>query len=132
MQREGVVFLFGEAGRGEFRTPLYLSSLSELIDRCGDPPSGSLGIPYGIQSLLFGRTLVFYRIEEEGFSVNDYMEGLKLLRKGEVARRITAICMPGVGDPEIIHATTPICLHLQSSLVVTEGDLYDYLTMLSI
>lgn len=122
------VFLFGEAERGEFCTPLLCKSLSQLAETFGNPPEESLGILYAVQALMFERELIFFRVKEEGFSISDYMRGIRLLENKETFHNLAAICMPGVGDAEIIDATNPICSLHHSLLITTERDLYDYLT----
>lgn len=125
------IFLFGEAEKGEFCTPLRCKSLPQLADTLGNPPEDSLGILYAVQALLYDRELIYFRVKEEGFSIQDYMRGLKLLQSTELLiTDLTAICMPGVGDTEIIQATGPICQLRRTPLIITEHDLYDYLTYL--
>lgn len=122
------LFLFGASERGEKGAFVYLSSIEELLHHFGHPPENSEGIPYAIQGLLFKHDLIFFRVEDEGFSTDDYLHGLKLLKQKPPKTRLNAICMPGVGDQTIIQAALPIC-HMHSSvLVVSEKDLYDYLT----
>lgn len=94
----------------------------------GNPPEQSRGIIFAVQSLLFDRELIFYRVKEEGFSTQDYMKGLKFLQSREVIPNLTAICMPGVGDAEILGATSSICSLHKSFLIIDQKDLYDYLT----
>lgn len=122
------IFLFGEAEKGDFCTPLICKSLPQLADTLGNPPGDSQGILYAVQALLYERELIFFRVKEEGFSTQDYMRGLKILQNKEVVNNLAAICMPGVGDSEIIHASTPVCYLHNSSLIINEKDLYDYLT----
>jgi hypothetical protein len=122
------IFLFGEAEKGDFCTPLLCKSLPHLAETFGNPPEESLGILYAVQALMFDRELIYFRVKEEGFSIADYMRGIRLLENKETFRHLTAICMPGVGDAEIIEATNPICSVHQSLLITTEKDLYDYLT----
>lgn len=123
-----MIALFGEAERGGFRTPFVCHTMLQLLDRVGSPPKHSQGIHYAVQALLFHFTLFFFRVHEEGFNIDDYLSGLHLLQKQETAAPITALCLPGVGDTEIIQATAPICAVHHSLLIVTEADLYDYLT----
>lgn len=125
------IFLFGEAEKGEFCTPLYFKSLSLLSEKLGHPPKDSLGLFYAVQTLLFQRDLVYFRVREEGFSIDDYMIGIKLLKNQEFKHRLDAIVMPGVGDEEIIEAAVPLCDLYKSLLVITEKDLYDFLTHLT-
>lgn len=123
------LFLFGASEKGELRSPQLFSSLEELLDSLGNPPEYSEGIPCAIQTLLFQHRLIYFRVSEEGFSRDDYMHGLKILRKKQIKIPLHAICMPGVGDAEIIQAATPICHIYQSLLLISERDLYDYLTV---
>jgi hypothetical protein len=122
------VFLFGEAEKGEFCTPLLLNDLFQLAESCGNPPPESLGIQYAVQALLFERELIYFRVKEEGFSISDYMRGLKLLENPGLFHNLAAICMPGVGDEGIIQATYQACSLHQSFLITSEKDLYDFLT----
>lgn len=122
------IFLFGEAEKGEFCTPFSCKSLPQLADTFGNPPEQSLGLLYAVQALMFERELIYFRVKEEGFSISDYMRGIRLLENKEAFKDLTAICMPGVGDAEIIHATSPICTLYRSLLITSERDLYDYLT----
>ena len=122
------VFLFGEAEKGEFCTPLVYRNLPQLAESLGNPPEDSLGIMYAVQTLLYDRTLIFYRVKEEGFSIADYMKGLKLLQHTESELGLSAICMPGVGDATIINASAQVCALHKSCLIINEQDLYDFLT----
>lgn len=124
----GAIFLFGEAEKGAFCTPLLCTSLPQLMDTVGNPPEDSEGIVYAIQTLLYEKKLIFFRVKEEGFSTVDYMKGFKLLQKKQLSLPLTAICMPGVGDATIIEAANPICALYRSPLIITERDLYDYFT----
>ncbi len=122
------IALFGEAERGKFQKAYFCDSLPQLVDNLGNPPPESRGLYYAVQALLFERNLIFFRVEEEGFSYQDYFLGLKMLRAQGLIADIAAICLPGVGDAEIIEAVTPLCLTHHSIIITTEPDLYDYLT----
>lgn len=122
------IFLFGESERGELCSPVNLRSLPELFDRLGHPPINSQAIDYAVQTLLAGNELIFYRIAEEGFSKNDYMQGVKLLYSQGKEIGLSAICLPGVGDCEIIDSVSSICHKMKSLLILSERDLYDFLT----
>ncbi|MCC5831933.1 MAG: hypothetical protein JJU12_02700 [Chlamydiales bacterium] len=123
------IALFGETQKGEFETAYFCKTLAQLSDFLGEPPSGDcLGLQFAIQALLFERGVVFFRVREEGYSARDYQFGLKFLINKELFPSISAICLPGVGDGEIIEETTPLCEVHNSILVLTERDLYDYLT----
>lgn len=122
------IALFGEAERGSYRTPYRCQNLAQLIDYFGHPPEDSSGLFYAIQALLFDYSILFLRVEEEGFSQQDYFQGLQLLKKEEMTNHIGAYCMPGVADTEIIDTLVPLCRKHHSLIITNEADLYDYLT----
>jgi hypothetical protein len=66
-------------------------------------------------------------VGEEGFSYADYFNGLKHL-SNEKMKKITALCMPGVGDPAILEATHALCHFHKSFLITDQKDLFDFLT----
>lgn len=124
-----IVALFGEAQKGNFRTAYRCTSLVELSEFLGEPPSkDSRGLEFAIQALLFEREVIYFRVKEEGFSTPDYLTGLKFLLDREHCPQISAICLPGVGSGEIIEATNPVCQLWKTFLILGEQDLYDYLT----
>lgn len=122
------IFLFGEAEKGDFCSPMLCHSLEQLVDTFGHPPGESKGILYAVQALLYERELIFFRVKEEGFNPHDYMRGLRILSNHEMGTPLSAICMPGVGDANIIDASQVICQVHKSFLIIDEHDLYDYLT----
>jgi hypothetical protein len=123
------IALFGESERGDFRRPYYCQNLAQLSDFLGEPPSEECqGLKFAIQALLYHREVIFLRVHEEGFSTNDYLKGLVLLEDREKIPNLSAIGLPGVGNTEIIEATTPICESHRSFLILTQHDLYDFLT----
>ncbi len=123
------IALFGEAGKGEYRTGYYCNTLAQLSEFLGEPPSRDCrGLDLAVQALLYKRHVVYFRVHEEGFSTQDYLSGLNSLENKDLFPKISAICMPGVGNCEIIQATDPVCSLYQSFLILSEKDLYDYLT----
>jgi len=122
------IFLFGEAEKGDYCTPLPCRSLAQLVETFGHPPGESKGILYAVQALLYDRELIFFRVKEEGFSMHDYMRGLRILSNRDLTIPLSAICMPGVGDATIIDASQSVCQVHKSLLIINEHDLYDYLT----
>ncbi|MBS0620579.1 MAG: hypothetical protein JSS61_03870 [Verrucomicrobia bacterium] len=128
MGKPHTIFLFGEAEKGDFCTPMICRSLPQLADHFGNPPEESLGISYAVQALLFNRELIFFRVKEEGYSIGDYMRGIQILESREGIRELAAICMPGVGDAGLIDAMTAICGLYRSLLITSDKDLYDFLT----
>lgn len=122
------VALFGEASKGAFKTPHFVTELPHLIDHFGEPPNESEGLYFAIQAILFQRELIYFRVEEEGFSPADYFHGFKYLADREQIKAISALCLPGVGDADLLSASQAICNMHQSLLITTQKDLYDYLT----
>ena len=122
------VLLFGEAEKGEYCTPLQLRDVPDLLEKLGHPPEDTQGIDYAIQTLLAGQEVLFFRVHEEGFSLEDYKRGLQLLLNEGNTLQLSAICMPGMGDPSVIQALSPICQAMQILLLVSERDFYDYST----
>jgi hypothetical protein len=124
----GSVFIFGAAEKGAFCKPIFLSSVEELLDTLGHPPSSSEGIYYAIQTLLFKIPLTYFRVAEEGLDLSDYMAGLKWLKKTPQTCSPSALCLPGTSHPEILQAAFSICHLHESLLIISEKDLYDCLT----
>jgi len=123
------IALFGEAQRGHFRTAYFCKTLEELREHLGEPPTENcLGLSFAVQALLFKRNVIYFRVHEEGFSTQDYLSGLDFLIQKEQFPEIAALCLPGVGNTEIIEATIPICHLHKSFLIFTEKDFYDYIT----
>lgn len=122
------IALFGEAERGEFTKGYKIDTLDELQDLFGNPPPESKGLFFAIQALHYSHSLIFFRVQEEGFSLPDYQQGLTLLEKSPLIKNISAICTPGVGSSQIIDAIIPLC-HIHRHIFITnEADFYDYLS----
>ncbi len=126
MQR--VVALFGESEKGKWDIPHFVKCLPGLIDVLGNPPPNSQGLFFAIQTILYERELVYFRVQEEGFSKVDYLLGLNALKNTKKFKKIHALCMPGVGDQEFLDISLSVCAMHKTQLIVTEKDLYDYLT----
>lgn len=120
--------LFGEAEKGEYKTAYLCKNLTQLEDAFGHPPAESQGLFYAIQALMFNYDLIFFRVKEEGVSIQDYLYGLELMMHHSLPSKISAVCVPGVGAREIIEPFTNLCFHDRSILIITPADLYDYLT----
>ena len=127
------VALFGEAERGVFHLPILVKSVEELSDKLGNPPEESQGIGLGVQALSYDRLVIYFRVENEGFSKSDYLQGLRILHEDLPQNwgHLSAICLPGVGDIEILDATDAAAHHHKSLILTTEKDFYDYLTSIS-
>ena len=89
-------------------------------------------IYFAIQFLLYEHELIYIRVKEEGFSTKNYLKGMKLLSNTKQVSHLTAICLPGVGDTRILDASRSVCELHQGFLIMTEQDLYDYLTSLQL
>lgn len=122
------IALFGEAEKGEFSSLMFFQDIADLSDTLGNPPDESFGIPLAIQTLLYDRNLIYIRVKEEGFSTRDYLRGLRQLQNFSKVKSLSAICLPGVGDTQIINASANVCALHSSLLMIKERDLYDYLT----
>lgn len=126
MQR--IVALFGEAEKGQLEKPYLIKQLPELVDYLGNPPPDSEGLFFAVQALLYEREVIYFRVEEEGFSKANYFSGFKTLKNQKKIKEIHALCMPGVGDKEILEASQPVCEIYKIHLITSQKDLYDYLT----
>lgn len=125
-----IVALFGEAEKGAFKKPHLLRKLPQLYDLLGNPPEESEGLFFAVQAILYNREIIYFRVTEEGFSPPDYFSGLKYLEQKE--KRISALCMPGVGNPKILDASQSFCDIHKSFLITNQKDLYDFLTSCSL
>jgi hypothetical protein len=124
-----VVALFGEAEKGQLNTSYFCSSLKELFEYLGEPSKETKGIYYAVQTLLYGKPLLYFRVREEGVSLEDYFLGLRLLRNSQNAElALQALFLPGVGSPQLIDESIEICHETHSLLIVNEADFYDYMT----
>lgn len=122
------IALFGEAEKGAFNTGFICRHVTELLDSFGNPPPDSFGLHYAIQALMYQYQLIFFRVEQEGFSKKDYFNGIKILSDSPLIDSVHAICTPGVGDHSIIEALLPLCYKHHQILIFNERDLVDYLS----
>lgn len=125
---EHAVAIFGESERGDYCRPYSCYTMGQLYELFGQPVPESSGIHFAIQILLHDFSLIFYRVREEGYSLQDYYEGLWQLENHPVESKLSAIGMPGVGNGDVIESVSSICATHHSILIMTESDLYDYLT----
>lgn len=125
---EQTIVLFGEAEKGRFGTLYFLQQLPELMECLGHPPPESSGLFLAIQAILHKRSVLFFRVAEEGFSSSDYLQGMKGLESASFGYPIAAFCLPGVGDPELLHAAERLCQRYGSLLITGHKDLYDYIS----
>jgi hypothetical protein len=126
---DAVVVLFGEAERGRLQTPYFCSSLQQLFEYLGEPPEETVGLYFAVQALLFNQPLLYFRVEEEGQSLEDYKAGIELLRLLPPSTMLLrALFLPKVGSEPLISECISLCKTKHSLLLVTEPDFYDYLT----
>ncbi len=126
--KPSLIAWFGEAQKGHFHIPYSIDSLDELVEHLGEPPHHSKGLFYAVQSLLYNRSLLFFRVREEGFSVGDYLVGFNWLLNNPELEHVRAIGVPGVGDYEVIQALQPLVTIHKRIVIVSEKDLWDYLS----
>lgn len=122
------VALFGEAEKGDTGSPFFMKSLMHLNETLGSPPEESRGLFFAIQFLMYEQEVIYIRVKEEGFSTKDYLKGMKQLLNKKQISHLTAVCLPGVGDARIIDCVHPVTETHGALVILTEQDLYDYLT----
>ncbi|MBN2479034.1 MAG: hypothetical protein JXA94_02275 [Parachlamydiales bacterium] len=122
------IVLYGESEKGKFNYPYLCKSLDDLCLTFGNPPENSEGLNFAIQSLMYGNEVIFFRVKEEGFSFEDYFVSINfLMQKNKAFKNLTAIGLPKVGSPEVINAFLDVSKILNSILIISEKDLFDYL-----
>lgn len=122
-----VVTIFGESEKGPLGTLLSIDSLPKLAESLGVPTDGSEGLHLAVQTLMSNKTVLFYRVTEEGSNIAEYARGLKLLQELEMPT-LVALALPGIGDPEIQHLAKALCKAKHSILIVNQRDFYDIMT----
>lgn len=123
----GTIALFGEAERGEYKKGYFCEEIDQLAEIFGNPPDESFGLYYATQALLFRCPLIFFRVQQEGFSLEDYLAGAQILSVSPLAGRVRAICSPGLGDRRVIDLLTGFSHTHRQILITNERDLQDYL-----
>jgi len=124
---DGNIALFGSSEKGAFRSIIEIHTIDQLVEALGNPPEDSIAIALAVQTLMFRKKIFFIRVEDEGFSKEDYLFGLNLI-KIQSPENLLGICMPGVADEEVLHEAINLCKNYQSLFLTSEKDLYDYLT----
>lgn len=122
------IALFGETEKGQAGMAYTCDSLPQLADTFGNPPEESRGLHCAVQALLFNFKLIYFPVEEEGFSYEDYIQGIEVLHEKKLIHKVGAYCLPGVGDRDLLDAITQLCERHTSILITNQSDLYDYLT----
>jgi hypothetical protein len=123
------VVVFGEASKGAFCQLYRPRSLIELEAQLGHPPDGSAGLYLATQTMLLNHELCFWRVDEEGYSVEDYHAGAQQLAQLDLTHRgFDALGLPGVGDEAVIELIEKALRGVRPLLLLRESDLYDYLS----
>ena len=120
------IAVFGQSELGQYHKAYFCNSIYQLVDTFGNPPENSLGLTLAMQALMFETKVIFFRVEEEGFSDMDYIKGFEILKNPNEIKKISAICLPNVGDHKIIDRTDLICKIHRCLLITTDKDLFDY------
>ena len=124
-----VVALFGEAEKGSLDTVYFCRSLDDLYQYLGEPPKDARGLHFAVQTLLYGTNILYFRVREEGISLDDYLFGFRLLRDIHTpVITLQALFLPGVGSSELIEEGISLCRRHSSLLIIREADFYDYMT----
>ena len=121
------IALFGESEKGRFHFPYFCDNLLKLANTLGNPPKESLGLLLAIQAIMYERQIIFFRVQEEGFSSDDYMKGFEILKDKNKIKNLSAVCLPKVGDHIIINSLDPICKLHDSIMITTQKYFFDYL-----
>ena len=123
-----MLFVFGQAQKGVLCRPTLCRSAQELFQTFGHPPEETQGILFALRAVLLNQMCIFFRVKEEGFSVQDYLLGLHILKSQWDHIQLQAIGLPGVGDIQLIEQTEIICHKKKTLLVINEQDLFDFLS----
>ncbi|MBM3200844.1 MAG: hypothetical protein FJZ56_00360 [Chlamydiae bacterium] len=125
---KNLISIFGVAEHGSLYEHISVKCLNDLLLTLGQPQDGSLAIEIAIQSLLYEREVLFYRVQEEGYESDAYLKGLYSLKNKSGSLLPSAIALPGVSSQEIIDEAVMICKKQSSFLIMNQKDLYDFLT----
>jgi hypothetical protein len=123
------VMVFGESTKGAFSRLHRPRTVEDLANLLGQPPEGSHGLYLATQTVLLEHELLFWRVDEEGFSPQDYWLGAKMLAELSDQRiTIDAVGLPGVGDWSIIESMQRALRGHHPLLLMSARDVYDYLS----
>jgi hypothetical protein len=123
-----MIILFGQAERGRMVTAYPCSTLERLFELFGEPPEGTKGLFFAIQTLLYHEPLLYFRVTEEGISLDEYLHGLQLICQPHFPlQEFRALFLPGVNADCVLEEGYKVCRSKQGLLLVDEADFYDIL-----
>lgn len=122
---QGVV-IFGEAQVGPYMRFSSCKDLAELMECFGEPPDNTMGLHYAVKALLSEKPCIFFRVTEEGYSVEEYYCGLQNLDKIP-DHTFSAIFIPGMSNQEFVNAALRYCHLHQHLLFMNPADFYDWM-----
>lgn len=126
---DSVIALFGAAEKGELKTAYYCKDVLQLFEHFGEPPEETSGLYFAIQALLYGKPLVYFRVQVEGVSTEDYLYGLDFLYDlHHPLIALQALFLPGVASKKLLDVGVRLCKSHRSLLIMNENDFYDFLT----
>lgn len=117
--------LFGEAEKGDYNKALLCHSQEDIDLYLGQKTPG---ISLATQALSHGYDVLFFRVKEEGFSIDNYVFGLHFLNTNAQTFNLVAISLLGVGDFYVIEAARSLCQKYHCFLFISDKDLYDLAT----
>lgn len=122
-----IIALLGESEKGRLHYPYFCKNLIQLQNFLGNPPEESQGLDFAIQALMYERDVIYFRVQEEGFNVKDYIKSFEIIKDKTKVKKLDAICIPGLSDKEIILKLARVCKSHSSIIITTQKDLFDYL-----
>lgn len=125
--KKASVAIFGESRKGEFLKLFYINTLPDLATHLGEPTASGIGIHMAIQSLLFQKDILYIKVLEEGYDLEHYSVGIREI-ENKTDLLISAIALPGVGSNEILKKASLLAKKKKAVLILTEKDLYDFMT----
>lgn len=118
--------LFGEAEKGLYDTAHLCHNVEEMYHYLGNKTTKGLSL--ATQGINHGYDILYFRVKEEGYSLDDYFFGLQFLNTHINDLSLSALSLPGVGDLYVIEAARSLCQKYQCLLLVSDQDLYDLIT----
>lgn len=118
--------LFGEAEKGSYDTAYFCHFIEDVYRYLGNKKTKGLSL--ATQGLTHGYDILYFRVQEEGYSLDDYFFGLQFLNAHTESLQLAALALPGVGDLYVIEAVRSLCQKYHCLLLVSDQDLYDLVT----